>query len=181
MQLVSKPQQFDVMVTPNFYGSLVSNAVAGLMGGPGVAPGVSLGVGGALFEQGARHVGMDIRGKDVANPTAILFSSVMLLRYLKMPNFADRMEAAIFATCVPRRARRALAAPRPRPPRHTARTHLAPPHRRTPCSIQSGMKTKDVGGSASTSAFVEAVIARLNADSHLARAGKTSKGISRAV
>ena len=100
MQLVSKPQQFDVMVTPNFYGSLVSNAVAGLMGGPGVAPGVSLGAQGALFEQGARHVGMDIRGKDVANPSSILFASVMLLRYLKMPNFADRMEAAIFATCV---------------------------------------------------------------------------------
>jgi NAD-dependent isocitrate dehydrogenase len=108
MQLVSKPQQFDVMVTPNFYGSLVSNAVAGLMGGPGVAPGVSLGAQGALFEQGARHVGMDIRGKDVANPSSILFASVMLLRYLKMPNFADRMEAAIFATCV-RGARGALA------------------------------------------------------------------------
>ena len=105
MQLVSKPQQFDVMVTPNFYGSLVSNAVAGLMGGPGVAPGVSLGAQGALFEQGARHVGMDIRGKDVANPTSILFASVMLLRYLKMPNFADRMEAAVFATCVQRGAR----------------------------------------------------------------------------
>ena len=54
----------------------------------------TLGAQGALFEQGARHVGMDIRGKDVANPTAILFASVMLLRYLKMPNFADRMEAA---------------------------------------------------------------------------------------
>jgi isocitrate dehydrogenase (NAD+) len=88
------------MVTPNFYGSLVSNAVSGLMGGPGVAPGVSLGANGALFEQGARHVGMDIAGKDVANPSAIIFASVMMLRYLKMPNFANRLESAIFATYV---------------------------------------------------------------------------------
>jgi isocitrate/isopropylmalate dehydrogenase len=123
---------------------------------------------------------MDIRGKDVANPTAILFSSVMLLRYLKMPNFADRMEAAIFATCVPRAAH-AERSPRRALGRHATRPRTTcAPHRRTSCSIQSGIKTKDVGGSASTSAFVEAVIARLNADSHLARAGKTSKGISRA-
>jgi len=145
MQLVSKPQQFDVMVTPNFYGSLVSNAVAGLMGGPGVAPGVSIGAGGALFEQGARHVGMDIKGAGVANPTSILFSAVMMLRYLKMPNFADRMEAAVFG------------------------------------AIAAGVKTKDVGGTASTAQFVDAIISRLAADSSLARAGRASKGVSKAL
>ena len=49
--------------------------------------------------QGARHAGLDIAGKDAANPTGILLSSVQMLRYLKLPNFADRMERAIF-TCV---------------------------------------------------------------------------------
>jgi isocitrate dehydrogenase (NAD+) len=52
MQLVSKPQQFDVMVTPNFYGSLVQNTVAGIIGSPGIVPGASVGAGGAMFEQG---------------------------------------------------------------------------------------------------------------------------------
>ena len=50
-------------------------------------------------QQGARHAGLDIAGKDAANPTGILLSSVQMLRYLKLPNFADRMERAIF-TCV---------------------------------------------------------------------------------
>jgi isocitrate dehydrogenase (NAD+) len=143
MQLVSKPQQFDVLVTPNFYGSLVSNVVAGLMGGAGLAPGVSVGSGGAMFEQGARHVGLDIAGKDVANPTGILLSSVMMLRYLRLPHFADRMEKAIFST------------------------------------IEGGIKTADVGGSASTSVFVEAIIEKIHADA--AQGKKGSKGTSKAV
>ena len=99
MQLVSKPQQFDVMVTPNFYGSLVTNAASGLVGGPGLCPGANIGAHGAMFEQGARHAGLDIAGKDAANPTGILLASVQMLRYLKLPNFADRAERAIFA-CV---------------------------------------------------------------------------------
>ena len=98
MQLVAKPQQFDVMVTPNFYGSLVTNAVAGLVGGPGMAPGANIGNQYALFEQGARHAALDIAGKNLVNPTGILFSSVMMLRYLKLPVFADRVETAIFDT-----------------------------------------------------------------------------------
>jgi isocitrate dehydrogenase (NAD+) len=96
MQLVSKPQQFDVMVTPNFYGSLVSNTVAGIIGSPGIVPGASIGAHGAMFEQGARHVGLDIAGKGIVNPTSILLSSVMMLRYLRLPNHADRIEKAIF-------------------------------------------------------------------------------------
>lgn len=98
MQLVSRPQQFDVMVTPNMYGSLVSNVVAGLVGGPGLVPGATIGREGAIFEQGARHTALDIAGKNVANPTGMLFSTVLMLRHLQLPVFADRVEAAIFGT-----------------------------------------------------------------------------------
>jgi isocitrate dehydrogenase (NAD+) len=98
MQLVSKPQQFDVMVTPNFYGSLVTNTVAGLVGGAGISPGANIGLDKAMFEQGARHVAKDIAGKDMVNPTAILFSTVMMLSHMKFPVFASRLEAAIFET-----------------------------------------------------------------------------------
>jgi len=98
MQLVSKPQQFDVMVTPNMYGSLVSNVVAGLVGGPGLVPGATIGQDGAIFEQGARHTAFDVAGKNVANPTAMLFASVLMLRHLKLGVFADRVEQAIFST-----------------------------------------------------------------------------------
>lgn len=98
MQLVSKPQQFDVMVTPNFYGSLVTNAVSGLVGGPGIAPGANIGNTCALFEQGARHAALDIAGKGVVNPTGILLSSVMMLRHLRFHVFADRLERAILDT-----------------------------------------------------------------------------------
>ena len=51
-----------------------------------------------MFEQGARHAGLDIAGRDIVNPTAILLSSVMMLRYLKLPDFAARLESAIFST-----------------------------------------------------------------------------------
>ena len=68
-QLVSRPQAFDVMVTPNFYGSLVSNCVAGLSHGAGFVSGANVGDDGAIFEQGTRHVGMDIAGRDEVNPT----------------------------------------------------------------------------------------------------------------
>lgn len=87
-----------VQVTPNFYGSLVSNTVAGIIGSPGIVPGASVGSGGAMFEQGARHVGLDIAGKDVVNPTSILLSTVLMLRYLRMPSHAARIERAIFDT-----------------------------------------------------------------------------------
>lgn len=72
--------------------------VAGLNGGAGIAPGATVGSDGALFEQGARHVGLDIAGKDLVNPTGILLSSVMMLRHLKLPVFADRVEAALYKT-----------------------------------------------------------------------------------
>eukprot|EP00899_Mesostigma_viride_P029478 jgi/Mesvir1/9715/Mv12186-RA.1 len=95
MQLVSNPSQFDVMVTPNLYGSLVTNIGAGLAGGPGLLPGANIGERIAVFEQGARHVGNDIAGKNVANPTALLLSTVLLLRHIRLNSFADRLEAAV--------------------------------------------------------------------------------------
>eukprot|EP00210_Caulerpa_lentillifera_P007214 g6901.t1 len=97
MQLVSKPEQFDVMVTPNLYGNLVCNVVAGLCGGYGVCPGGNVGDHVAIFEQGARQVAADLAGKNQANPTAMLLSGAMMLRHLKLHNFADRLERAVYA------------------------------------------------------------------------------------
>lgn len=98
MQLVGRPDQFDVMVTPNLYGNLVSNVVAGLCGGPGVMPGANIGKDVAIFEQGARHVGKDIAGKGIANPTASLLATAMMLRHLNLPDFSDRLSAAVLST-----------------------------------------------------------------------------------
>ena len=82
MQLVAKPHQFDVMVMPNLYGNIVSNIGAALVGGPGVVPGANIGRDVALFEQGCRHVGKDIQGRGIANPTAMILSATMMLRHL---------------------------------------------------------------------------------------------------
>jgi len=83
MQLVMNPHQFDVMVTPNLYGTIVTNIGMGLVGGPGVVPSANFGSrGDAVFEPGGRHVGMDIAGKDVANPIGMLETSVNMLRHV---------------------------------------------------------------------------------------------------
>lgn len=95
MQLVSNPQQFDVLVMPNLYGNIICNIMSALTGGPGVTPGANVGRDVVVFEQGARHVGEDIQGKNVVNPTAFLFSSVMMLRHLSLPWFADSIETAL--------------------------------------------------------------------------------------
>jgi isocitrate/isopropylmalate dehydrogenase len=95
MQMASHPEQFDVCVSPNLYGNLLGNIVAGITGGPGVVPGVNVGEHVTVFEQGARHVAADIAGRGVANPTAGLLSTVMLLRHLNLPSFSDRLEAAV--------------------------------------------------------------------------------------
>lgn len=95
MQLVSNPSQFDVIVTPNLYGNIVINVAAGLVGGPGIIPGASYGKGIAVFETGARHVARDISGKGVANPTALILSAVMMLHYLKLNTYADKISSAI--------------------------------------------------------------------------------------
>jgi isocitrate dehydrogenase (NAD+) len=97
MQCVSKPHQFDVMVMPNLYGGILSNIGAGLVGGPGIVPGVNLGRDVAVFEPGCRHVGLDIKGKDQANPTALLLSASMLLRHVGLEDHANRLSKAIYA------------------------------------------------------------------------------------
>ncbi|XP_022861516.1 isocitrate dehydrogenase [NAD] regulatory subunit 1, mitochondrial-like [Olea europaea var. sylvestris] len=93
MQLVSKPEQFDVMVTPNLYGNLVANTAAGIAGGTGVMPGGNVGADYAVFEQGASagNVGnTNLVEQKRANPIALLLSSAMMLRHLQFPSFADR-------------------------------------------------------------------------------------------
>ncbi|KAF9407023.1 isocitrate dehydrogenase (NAD(+)) idh1 [Podila epigama] len=98
MQLVSRPQQFDVMVMPNLYGNIMSNVGAGLVGGPGVVPGCNIGREYAMFEPGCRHVGKDIQGRNTANPSAMLLSAVMMLRHLGLDEHADLIANAITKT-----------------------------------------------------------------------------------
>ncbi|CAG8573203.1 5358_t:CDS:2 [Paraglomus occultum] len=98
MQLVSKPQQFDVMVMPNLYGNIVSNVGAALVGGAGIIPGCNIGRDYALFEPGCRHVGKDIQGHNKANPTAMILSGVMMLRHLGLEDHAIRISNALYKT-----------------------------------------------------------------------------------
>ncbi|KAG4114325.1 hypothetical protein CXB51_033684 [Gossypium anomalum] len=98
MQLVSKPEQFDVMITPNLYGNLVANTAAGIAGGTGVMPGGNVGAEHAVFEQGASagNVGKKkMVEQKTANPLALLLSSAMMLRHLQFPAFANRLEEAV--------------------------------------------------------------------------------------
>ncbi|KAJ5500559.1 hypothetical protein LT330_002003 [Penicillium expansum] len=96
MQAVSRPQQFDVMVMPNLYGGILSNIAAALVGGPGLVPGANMGRDVALFEPGCRHVGLDIKGKDQANPSAMILSGSMLLRHLGLDDHANRISKAVY-------------------------------------------------------------------------------------
>ncbi|KAF2650838.1 isocitrate dehydrogenase subunit 1 mitochondrial precursor, partial [Lophiostoma macrostomum CBS 122681] len=96
MQCVSRPQQFDVMVMPNLYGGILSNIGAGLVGGPGIVPGCNMGRNVAVFEPGCRHVGLDIKGKDQANPSALLLSATMLLRHLGLDEHANRISQSVY-------------------------------------------------------------------------------------
>ncbi|KAJ1951983.1 isocitrate dehydrogenase (NAD(+)) idh1 [Dispira parvispora] len=98
MQLVSKPQQFDVMVMPNLYGNIVSNIGAALVGGPGIIPGCNIGREYAIFEPGCRHVGKDIQGHNTANPTSLILSSVMMLRHLNLHDHAGLIYNAVLKT-----------------------------------------------------------------------------------
>lgn len=96
-QLISRPQQFDVIVAPNLFGDLLSDLCAGLVGGLGIAPGANLGDGIAVFE--ATHGSApDIAGQNKANPMALMFSSVMMLNYLGEKEAARRMDKAIAET-----------------------------------------------------------------------------------
>jgi isocitrate dehydrogenase (NAD+) len=128
MQCVSRPQQFDVMVMPNLYGGILSNIGAALVGGPGIVPGCNMGRNVAVFEPGCRHVGLDIKGKDQANPTAMILSGSMLLRHLGLDEHANRISKAVYDV------------------------------------IGDGkVRTRDMGGQASTHEFTRAVLDKMEA------------------
>jgi isocitrate dehydrogenase (NAD+) len=122
MQLVVRPETFDVLLLENLYGDIVSDLCAGLVGGLGVVPGANLGEKGALFEA-VHGSAPDIAGLNVANPLALIQSGVMMLRYLDMHDTADRIDAALL---------RVLA--------------------------ESGLRTRDLGGNATTTQFTEAIV-----------------------
>jgi len=123
MQLTSNPQQFDVMVMPNLYGNIIDNLAAGLVGGAGLVAGASYSSDLAVFEPGARHTFDSAVGKNSANPTAILLSSVKLLNHLGLFDQAVKIENAVLEV------------------------------------LKDGqVKTRDLGGFASTQQFTAAVI-----------------------
>jgi isocitrate dehydrogenase (NAD+) len=125
MNLVLNPERFDVIVTTNLFGDILSDQISGLVGGLGLAPGANIGRHGAIFEA-VHGTAPDIAGKNIANPGALVLAGCMLLEHLGQ---ADRG----------RRIRRALEA-----------------------VIREGKTvTKDLGGTASTDEFTDAVIARL--------------------
>ncbi len=97
MQMVSRPQQFDVLVLPNLFGDIVSDLGAGLVGGLGVASGANIGEAGAIFEP-VHGSAPDIAGKGLANPTAFLFSACVMLRHMGLIELGNRVEQAIFKT-----------------------------------------------------------------------------------
>src|SRR5213592_3923688 len=94
MQLVMRPEQFDVLVLENLYGDVVSDLCAGLIGGLGLAPGSNIGEQGAVFEA-VHGSAPDIAGQGIANPTAILMSGIMMLRHIDEQDAANRIQNAM--------------------------------------------------------------------------------------
>lgn len=97
MQLVQNPSQFDVLVLPNLYGDIVSDLCAGLIGGLGVAQGANIGLDYAVFEP-VHGSAPDIKGQNKANPTALLLSSIEMLKYIGEFSYAEKIEKALFKT-----------------------------------------------------------------------------------
>jgi isocitrate dehydrogenase (NAD+) len=126
MQLVMRPQQFDVLLLENLYGDIISDLAAGLVGGLGLVPGANLGEKCALFEA-VHGSAPDIAGRKQANPTALMLSAVLMLRHLGQEEPANRIERALHRT-------------------YSERRHL----------------TRDVGGTASTGEFTQAIIGALS-------------------
>jgi isocitrate dehydrogenase (NAD+) len=125
MQLVQKPELYDVLVLPNLYGDIVSDLAAGLVGGLGVAPGANIGTQAAVFEA-VHGSAPKYAGQNKANPTALMLSGVLLLRHIGEQAAAERVEAAIRAVIAEGRT-----------------------------------VTYDLKGSAGTSDFADAIVARL--------------------
>lgn len=97
MQLVQNPSQFDVLVMPNLYGDIVSDLCAGLIGGLGVAKSANIGKDIAIFEA-VHGSAPDIAGKNIANPTGLLLSAIMMLEYIGEFDAAKRIEKALYKT-----------------------------------------------------------------------------------
>ncbi|MES2179719.1 MAG: isocitrate/isopropylmalate family dehydrogenase [Gemmatimonadota bacterium] len=125
MNLVLHPEKFDVIVTTNLFGDILSDQISGLVGGLGLAPGANIGQGGAIFEA-VHGTAPDIAGKGVANPGALLLAACMMLEYMNDGARARRIRDAFEATV---REKKTV--------------------------------TGDLGGSASTDQFTDAIISRL--------------------
>ncbi len=95
MQLVLRPEHFEVLLLTNLYGDIVSDLCAGLVGGLGLVPGANIGKDYAVFEA-VHGSAPDIAGKNKANPLAIFFSSLLMLEYLNMEDTAKRIRSAIY-------------------------------------------------------------------------------------
>ncbi|MEM6756252.1 MAG: isocitrate/isopropylmalate dehydrogenase family protein [Planctomycetota bacterium] len=137
MRLVQDPSQFDVMVMENFYGDVVSDLTAGLVGGLGVVPGANVGKRVAVFEA-VHGSAPDIAGRGVANPLALLMSAVMMLNHVREHGLGGEAIAAACGASAERIKRGYNAA------------------------LHDGQKTRDLGGELGTEAFARAVIDRLS-------------------
>jgi isocitrate dehydrogenase (NAD+) len=124
MQLVMRPEQFDVMVTTNMFGDILSDEVSGLVGGLGLAPGANIGTKAAIFEA-VHGSAPDIAGKGIANPSAQMLAAAMMLDHIGELDRAQRLRDAIITTIV-----------------------------------RDGIRTRDLGGTASTMEFGSAVAKR---------------------
>jgi len=94
MQLVMRPEQFDILLLPNLYGDIVSDLAAGLVGGLGMVPGANMGEKDAVFEA-VHGSAPDIAGKGIANPTAMMLSSALMLFHLQEPEAGARLQQAV--------------------------------------------------------------------------------------
>ena len=126
MHLVMHPERLDVLLLPNLYGDIVSDLCAGLVGGLGVVPAANLGEGGVGVFEAVHGTAPDIAGRDIANPTALLLSAVLMLQHLDEDAKADAIMAALKTT------------------------------------LASGHVTPDLGGTASTTSFADAICRELS-------------------
>jgi isocitrate dehydrogenase (NAD+) len=91
---VQKPNNFDILALPNLYGDIISDLCAGLIGGLGIAPGANIGIGTAVFEA-VHGSAPKYKGKNKVNPTAMILSGVLMLKYINEDNAAERLENAV--------------------------------------------------------------------------------------
>jgi isocitrate dehydrogenase (NAD+) len=97
MQLVLHPWQFDVLLTTNLFGDILSDEMAGLVGGLGMTPGANIGEGAAIFEA-VHGSAPDIAGRGIANPTALLLAAALMLEHVGEDKAAERLRAALLST-----------------------------------------------------------------------------------